>query len=269
MNRRDAIRLATLAALAPAGLTSTAAPGADRKKGMGTGIHHAGWSERLSALKCKWFYSWTPKIPERIPEGTEYFPMIPSYGGDKDVVARAGASAKAAGIGEFNEPDQLRQANMTVEQALDAWPLLQESGLRLGSPACAHADRDWMKAFMAGVKKRGLRVDFVCVHNYGGPDAVHFLSHLSNVQRLFRKPLWITEFAVGDWQAKTPEQNRHKPETVLKFMENVLPRLQRMDFIERYAWFPAARTSAPLGTSALFNDDSTLTRLGARYRDLA
>lgn len=272
MNRRDAIRLATLAALAPAGLALAANPAASRKKGMGIGAKSAGWSERLSALKCKWFYTWTPNIPEGAPGGTEYFPMIPNYRGNKEIIAATGAAAKAVGITEllgFNEPDQKKQANMTVEEALDAWPLLAETGLRLGSPACADPDGEWMKAFMAGVKKRGLRVDFVCVHSYGGPSADGLVTHLTSIQRLFKKPIWLTEFAVGDWQAKSPEKNRHTPETVLKFMEAVLPRLQRLDFVERYAWFSAGTASAPLGTSALFNDDGTLTRLGERYRDLA
>jgi hypothetical protein len=124
-----------------------------------------------------------------------------------------------------------------------------------------------MIAFMDGVKQRGLRVDFVCVHSYGGPNADALVARLENVHRMFGRPLWITEFGVGDWQAKSPEQNRHKPETVLRFMEQILPRLERLDFVERYAWFPSKPGSAPLGTSALFADDGTLTRLGECYRD--
>lgn len=79
--------------------------------------------------------------------------------------------------------------------------------------------------------------------------------------------MWITEFPVGDWNAKTTAANRYKPDAVLKFMEDILPKLERLDFIERYAWFPARPDSAPLGTSALFDGTGKLTRLGECYRD--
>ena len=44
-----------------------------------------------------------------------------------------------------------------------------KTGLRLGSPVCVHPDNAWMKAFMQGVAERKLRVDFICMHSYGGP----------------------------------------------------------------------------------------------------
>ena len=42
----------------------------------------------------------------------------------------------------FNEPDLAEQANMTVEKALELWPRLEATGMRLGSPAvaCGAAD---------------------------------------------------------------------------------------------------------------------------------
>lgn len=128
-------------------------------------------------------------------------------------------------------------------------------------------DSEWMEAFMEGVKKRKLRVDFVCVHSYGGPSAKGFVNRLKKVHRMFRKPIWITEFAVGDWEAASVEQNRHRPESVLRFMEEVLPMLDRLDFVERYAWFPATQDNSALGTSALFDQDGKLTKLGECYRD--
>lgn len=84
---------------------------------------------------------------------------------------------------------------------------------------------------------------------------------------MFGRPLWITEFAIGEWSAKSVAESRHPPEAVLPFMENALPMLDRPDFLARYAWFPSKPTSAPLGTSALFNENGTLTRLGECYRD--
>jgi hypothetical protein len=208
--------------------------------------------------------------PEGVPPGIEFIPMIYRYGGNAKMVADAAAAAKKAGGTEllgFNEPEKKEQGNMTLESALDAWPVLMETGMRLGSPSCVHPDKEWMIAFMDGVKKRDLRVDFVCVHSYGGPNPEALVKRLESVYKMFERPLWITEFAVGDWAAKSAEQNRHKPEAVLSFMEKVLPMLDKLDFVERYAWFPSKTTSAPLGTSALYDENGVLTPLGECYRD--
>jgi len=245
-------------------------PNPGKKKGLGRSVKTPGWARNLTDLRCNWFYSWNSVTPEGVPPGIEFIPMIFRYGGKPQTVADAAAAAKKTGTNAllgFNEPDGKEQGNMTVEAALDAWPVLMETGLRLGSPGCIHPDKEWMIAFMDGVKQRGLRVDYVCVHSYGGPNADALVQRLEKVHAMFNRPIWITEFAVGDWKAKSADQNQHKPETVLQFMEQVLPRLDRLDFVERYAWFPAKPTSGPLGTSALFDENGGLTPLGQCYRD--
>lgn len=54
-------------------------------------------------------------------------------------------------------------------------------------------------------------------------------------------------------------------EQELAFMKEILPALDRLEFVERYAWFPADETSAPLSPSALFHEDGSLTTLGRYY----
>lgn len=255
---------------APAPLGSGTRSGS-RKKGLGQSSKTPGWERRLSELRTRWFYTWGQTRPEGTPEDVQFIPMIYRTKGDLAWLAKTAAEVKASGATEllgFNEPDAKKQGNMTVAEVLAAWPTLMDSGLRLGSPGCVHPDKVWMQEFMAEVATRKLRVDFVCVHSYGGPNADAFVKRLENVHRMFGRPLWITEFGVGDWEAKSAEENRHKPETVLRFMEQALPRLEKLDFVERYAWFPAKPTSIPLGTSALHNLDGSLTRLGECYRDL-
>ena len=242
-----------------------------KKKGLGQTVKFPGWADRLSALRCQWFYSWNSAIPDGIPSGMDFIPMIYRYGGMPEKISAPAETAKKAGITEllsFNEPEQKKQGNMTMQEVLDAWPLLMETNMRLSSPNCVHPDKEFMSEFMSEVKKRGLRVDFICVHSYGGPNAKALVERLEKIHKMYdERPIWITEFAVGDWEAKSVGQNRHKPETVLRFMEEVLPKLDKLDFVERYAWFPAKPTSAPLGTSALFLEDGSLTPLGECYRD--
>jgi hypothetical protein len=246
-----------------------------RKKGvcLTTGKKNAkDWQARVASLNPSWHYSWGAALPAPEPEGVEFVPMIWGYwGANKKFTDRIETLRQAQQRGElthllgFNEPDGKKQANMTVAKAIEAWPYLEKTGLRLGSPAPVHADREWLQQFMAEAKKRNYRVDFICVHWYGGPNADALVNRLKKIHQMYDKPIWITEFAVADWKAKSREQNRHSPETVLRFMKEILPRLDELDFVERYAWFSGAEDHKALGPSALFKDDGSLTELGQFY----
>jgi hypothetical protein len=276
--RRRFLTLSALSAAAAAvpgfaqenGSPDNKGPAGSPKKGLGLGVRNLVWPGMIATLRCRWSYNWTGVVPFDQPPGVAFVPMVRSRQANPEKVAAVAADARAHGITDllgFNEPDAKKQDDMSVAQALEAWPLLMETGLRLGSPACIHADKEWMEQFMAGVEERKLRVDFVCVHSYGGPAPGSFLKRLERIQKLYDRPLWITEFGVGDWKAASVAENQHAPETVLRFMENVLPALERLDYVERYAWFPSEMDSAPLGTSALFDNNGTLTPLGECYRD--
>lgn len=253
--------------------------GESAKRGVGVSLRPARQAQglaRLEALSPAWFYSWAAEPFsgfEALPQGTAFVPMawgrsgLTGPGATKPPLWIAG---REAGLYDtllgFNEPDFASQSNMTVEQALDLWPVLESTGLRLVSPSAAHATRTWMKDFMAGVEQRGLRVDAVGVHRYGSADPQAFLRWLDGVHDLYQRPLWITELGVADWNANTPEENRFTDKQVYDFMYEVLPALERLDYVERYAWFPADRDRAPLTHSSLFEPDGSLTRLGRLYQ---
>jgi len=274
MNRRQFVQL-TLAAsagtLLPGCITSSPSvsspPHPKRGIGMGTKANND-WREKIQLCGARWFYTWNRVPPENIPAGVEFIPMVWN-GKPEDSYTELGEQLRKAGYKEllgFNEPDQAKQGNMTVDAALDLWPKLMETGLRLVSPSCVHPDKDWMKSFMKGVEARKLRVDAVGVHSYGGPNAEALMKRLKAVHEMYGRPLWITEFAVGDWQAKTRAENRYRPEQVVEFIQQLFPQLDACDFVERYAWFAPKPDSASLGPCALFNDDGTLTPVGEAYR---
>lgn len=230
------------------------------------------WQAKVSALQVSWHYSWGASLPAAEPAGVEFVPMVWGYYGAGEAFLRtmgalsAGKPPRPRGcLLGFNEPDGKDQANLSVARALEAWPHLQKTGRRLGSPAAVHADREWMQEFMRLARERNYRVDFICVHWYGGPNVDGFVDYLRKVYALYGKPLWITEFAVADWQAGSRPANRHSPEAVLRFMKGILPRLDALEFVERYAWFPAAGDDKALGPSALFKADGSLTELGRCY----
>jgi hypothetical protein len=274
MNRRSFIQLVgagTAGTLLPGCLTSSSSVSArtHAKRGLGIGTKPGTqWREKLELCDARWFYNWKSTPPENIPAGVEFVPMVWSKVRE-DSLPQLRAELrqnKLKTLLGYNEPDQTKQGNVTVEEALEQWPKLMELGVRLGSPAGVHPDRDWMKAFMKGVVERQLRVDFVTVHSYGGPSADALMKRLAAVHEMFGRPLWITEFAVGDWNAKSRAENKYRPEQIVEFVRDVLPRLDACEFVERYAWFPAKPDSAPLGPCALFNEDGTLTPVGEAYR---
>lgn len=237
------------------------------KKGLAGNVS----DEQMKLLKIGWFYKWTPRFPESVPAGIEFIPMVwgvkddPSLDGTTTKLTekkKAGASNTLLG---FNEPDDKNQSNMTVEAALEKWPKLMETGLRLGSPSGVHADSAWMVEFMKEAEKRKLRVDFITVHWYGTAEPGPFLAHLAKVHKLYNRPIWITEFAVADWNATEAKPVKYTQQQVVKFMERLLPQLNKLDYVERYSWFNCKTKSAKMGTSALFNEDGSLTEVGKVY----
>src|SRR6267378_5917150 len=76
------------------------------------------------------------------------------------------------------------------------------TGMRLGSPATKTAAK-WLDDFMAEVKQKNLRVDFLCLHWYGDitkPNAVESLQqYLQGYWERYHLPIWLTEFSGADF----------------------------------------------------------------------
>ena len=246
-------------------------PHHDGKKGLGASKWMNDWSYKISEFKVFWHYSWAEHLCEVEPDNVDFVPMIWKGTFVDDTVTTYLKRLKGEGEIEyllgFNEPDGEKQANMTVDEAIARWPALEAVGLPLGSPAAVNPDNPWMKEFMTKAETFGLRVDFVTVHSYGGTDPAAFLKKIDKVYNLYKRPIWITEFGCGDWQATTVDENRHTPEAVLTFMQAVLPELEKRDYVHRYAWFPASITKPQLTSSALWDTNGNLTPLGQFYKN--
>jgi hypothetical protein len=239
------------------------------KRGIGvTADKDKLWRGKIEAIGAHWFYSWNVTPPENVPAGIAFVPMTWGKLCENSIfnIGSVLRQNRADHLLGFNEPDQPDQSDMTVSEALAAWPRLMELDVRLGSPGCVHPDREWMKAFMRGVTEQGLRVDFVTVHSYGGLNVRALMKQLEKVYQLYGLPLWITELGVGDWKAKTRAENQYRPEQIVKFIEQLVPRLDDCDFVESYAWFTADQDDPALGPCAVFNADGSLTTVGKAYQ---
>jgi len=226
------------------------------------------WSSMVSALNVSWHYSWGVDATIVEPDSVRFVPMIWGKWSLEKSLQKVDSLAKIGKVTHllgFNEPDGKEQANLTVEEALSYWPKLMEVKIPLGSPACVHADNDWMKGFMAKAAEKGYRVDFICVHWYGGANAQSLIDHLKSIHNLYNLPIWLTEFAPADWSASSPATSKVTKTKALEFMQQILPALEKTDYVHRYAWFSADPENAALGNSALFDSAGKLTTLGEYY----
>ena len=264
------------------------------KKGICLTMRKAGESgsaegnlPRLKKVNPYWSYSWGWEQVPNQPSNVEFVPMAWGAwsvdglrkGLQKSVVPHI-KSGKVKRFFGFNEPDKREQANMSYQNALKYWPQLESLNVPLCSPACANPEGindnsvqgvrgTWMKDFMKEADRRGYRVDYTGVHWYGGTHVHHFKDKMKRIYEKYgRRPLLVTEFSPADWEARKLSQNRHKTEYVLAFMKEVLPWLERQDWIAGYAWFSFEHNQAVGHTSSLYDKNGKLTACGRYYRSV-
>lgn len=244
-------------------------------KGIGMSRFDGFGFKQLESLDLEWFYNWGSDYPDPGPasgNAPEFVPMIWGRGALKrNEIAQVRSEVPWTGAGHllgFNEPDHKGQANMSVGTAVRLWPQLEQAGLRLGSPAPVQALGEWLRKFMDEAAAKNLRVDFVTMHSYAPPKVDSFLATVQKLHERFGKPVWITEYAVADWEATTSSPSRFTEKEILAFMSETAAGLREMPFVERFAWKTRTHDDPVMGSSALFRSDGTLTATGELYRSL-
>jgi hypothetical protein len=217
----------------------TSGPIVSSKKGFVVGHNDPSGAGKVMALNTSWYYTWGPTGISGL--NLPFFPMF--WNVSKTVPACTLTSCPVlTGLpGDtllaYNEPDGTNasaQANMTVEQAVQFWPLLVATGKRLGSPvmygSLVHSTTNpnntpvgpdasqvtingnvinlnpsgvWLDNFLYQVSQMSnpKYPDFICIHWYGPPNAPSFINYLNNVYQKYKLPLWITEYSCADWGA--------------------------------------------------------------------
>lgn len=237
------------------------------KKGVGTWAF-SGNQAAMKDVGASWYYTWnTGTMPA--PSGVEFVPMIRAKADVND-----GNLAKAKGEGDtllgFNEPDMAQQANMSVADALAAWPKLEKTGMRLGSPSVAWgADQSgkWLDQFMSGAKQKGLRVDFITLHWYGSDFSAaavnQFLGYVDAVHNKYGLPIWVTEYGLIDWSSGTA---RYASSSQLAtFITGTTKGMESRGFVERYAWFGLA-AEGDSKAFGLYTSGTSPTEAGKAYK---
>lgn len=217
------------------------------KRGFAGGLNGA------RTVQASWYYNWGPNGTSE--PGLEFVPMVKGKWHVNDATLGAIKRSGAKVLLCFNEPERADQGNLTVEEALDLWPKLMATGLRLGSPAPS-SDRggmDWLKRFMAGAKKRNLRVDFIAVHWYRSANVDEFERWVEELKRDYKRPVWVTEFNAYYTGGDRDE-----------FAMGAFKMLAREKNVERYAYMDCG----PGEPGGLFADATrtNLSRVGEAYR---
>jgi hypothetical protein len=266
-------RPATLAAFtgrAEPALTALPTPDekkADSKKGVGAWAFR-GARSALVKSGVSWYYTWEVTHPGiTTPRGVAFVPMI--WGARSVTVWRLRkARYESRILLGFNEPDLASQSNMTVSHALRLWPRLMHTGMRLGSPAVAGGGATpggWLARFMAGAASRHYRVNFITLHWYGQDfsttAAVSQLeSYIRAVWARYHKPIWLTEFALWKFNPSVFPSPRQQA----AFVRAATVMLQRLPYVQRYAWFALPADSAD-GTVGLFRPGAVATAAGRTF----
>ncbi|WP_246262761.1 glycosyl hydrolase, partial [Arthrobacter mobilis] len=165
MERRKFLKGSLAAAAVPAALAAGGAVPAQAAvpalKGIGFPDREPLQRTQIKNLKVAWHYNWGANTHLTAPP---FIPMVrdPIRLLERDAIGKVTAQLPQTGARHllgFNEPDHRAQANMSVDEAIRLWPKLEQTGLRLGSPATVSVTSPWLKEFMAKAKARGLRVD--------------------------------------------------------------------------------------------------------------
>lgn len=219
-------------------------------------------------LGCDWYYNWSlsPFPSINLP----FAPMV--WGWDEARTSRRlrQLSRPAPILFGFNEPDGRNQANLSVPEALGAWPKFQNLADEIVSPSCVNSRGRWMTNFMLQAERRGLRVDSIGVHSYSAPNAEQVIERFEKTWELYGRPLWVTEIGIADWRAqREKKRNRYKVEDSLRFMSDILAYMDRTSWIRGYCWFSGGTfgDGGSLSTSAFFDAKGRPSLLYHRYAE--
>jgi len=263
----------------------------DSKRGFAfIGDTHAPDNRLLSSAESplSWYYNWGPyPNGDLIPaDAAEFVPMIHGIDAtenDRTEQVISNLPSSSTHLLSFNEPDGTTDSGGSGIEPSDAarayidyvvpfskgskggrtWKISHPS--TTGSPN----GLEWLRSFNESCyeidPENGCPTDFVSVHWYGAFDGLAgWLGTLNefyniNVTRGQNVTLWVTELGL-------PQQDA---DATVAMMNQTLPYLDNLDYVERYAWFGAFRPEDANSWTgdgvALFDDDGGLTELGSLY----
>lgn len=254
------------------------------KKGICVNTRDMGAALDPAALNIGWYYSWGYKSFKDLAYkntkfyDTEFVPML--YGDDIVDISERCAYANSKGykyILSYNEPDLSNEANVQPSTMVYRWrdTIANKGSMRVGSPAISTAtpiveSTEWWDPFWNGLSASDRsNMSFIAVHkyyeNYNAHTAYEFLMLIDETYQKYKKPMWITEFAL--WNAD--KNNAKSVKNAQEFLKIVCKGLNERSYVERYSWFcPNYRETSASASSLWDYPTGTLTTIGKMYAQI-
>lgn len=215
-----------------------------------------------SCSECGWGYNWAGS-----DDGLEldFVPMLWGTRPDHDIPnweknAKTAIANGAKAMFSFNEPDHATQSNMSPSVAAAAHikymnPYAGGKTL-IGAPSITNSGNpneglDWLQQFVDACDSspETCAYDFCNVHWYSEVEFADTLfDHIEKAHKICgNKPVWLTEFAPFG-----------SPEAINGFMQEVIPALDKIDYLHAYSYFM-------VNTESLMETPDKLSGYGSTY----
>ncbi|PSR76383.1 hypothetical protein PHLCEN_2v8479 [Hermanssonia centrifuga] len=244
----------------PPSSTTTAAPppkptstGTTIKRGIS--YNQAQLTENFSGSKVSWAYNWASAPGGELPKDLEFVPMLWGGGDNSNWVndATAAIASGSTHLLGMNEPDLGAQSNLSPAAAAALWKQFMEpfaGKAKLCSPAitngAAPMGEAWLDDFLSACD--GCTIDCIAFHIYdSATNVAYFKNYITDMGTKYGKPTWMTEFGAS---GSTQDQQT--------FLNEMLPFLDNLTTVERYAYFMA-------GQDILVDNSGNLLPLGQTY----
>jgi hypothetical protein len=210
-----------------------------------------------------WFYDWghdqasmarsgcASRQPDHNVLGVEYVPQIWGKYALKNITQMNTTFISGARyIFSFNEPDHSGSSYLPPLEGAQRWPdmvqLAQAFNLTLVAPCVSNyaSGQWWLSAWHSGCRNLTGQPCFFqhsCLHTYFDPsDTASLFSSLARMHADYQAPIWLNEFACPPYKNCTASNQ-------MLFMQSVVPRLEALPYLYRYAWFEARHAGGPEG----------------------
>ena len=232
---------------------------ASQKRGVSENQFSIGAQLRALTPAVKWYYNWGNRpgagYNNEVADFTDmyYVPMCWNDRYDENAIrAYFAAHPDNRMLLGFNEPNFKKQANMTPQQAAEAWTnvrkIATECGAELVAPALNYSPDapyndpiKWMDEFVALVGTDAF--DYTAIHCYGGTGVLIDLA--TKFHDKYGKDVLVTEFCYWPGEQSGVSVT---PAGQIASMVEALEWLETTPWIKGYAWFKAIGESDKAGS---------------------
>ncbi|MEM8944457.1 MAG: glycosyl hydrolase [Planctomycetota bacterium] len=231
----------------------SSASAVDGKRGWAGGA-----GDMADASNAYWYYNWWHTKPAGADQAdSDWIPLVKYPNNLQAKLDIVTGYDDVDTILVLNEPEREDQSDVTVAEAISIWPQFEATGLNLITPAISdnQEGRDWLADFMSQANANNYRMDGLAFHWYGASNpnnpagsANNFLSRVDFYWNTYGLPLWITEFAMHDWEGDNTDAEMLAANE--QFLDIVLPELESRSYVEAYSfyhWFSDATLIEDVG----------------------